>query len=118
MAHVVVHVDLVDHLKWIQTPLGDLGIQEDARVGVAITVELRVQRAEPNLQLSIDDRVEIDDWHAVRIGAAERPVTDRLLNLLPGVHGDMRIQLPGDDDVPPIGRNVGTVGALGFGDEE
>ena len=102
VADVEVHRDLVDDdrvqvllLRVVpgrQRPLGDRRLDVERRVGVALAVELRVQRAEPHRHFALDHRFVLDHRDAAHV-AVEGLRGDRLLDLLEVEHAGHRLQL-------------------------
>ena len=100
-----------------QGPARHGAVQEQAGVGVALVVELGVQRAQAHLDLGLDHGVEVQDRHAVVVGVPVGPAAIASWIFCEAVDGDVRVELAGDDDVVAVGRHVDAVRALGLGHE-
>ena len=114
---VVVDAELVEDLQVLHVPLGDLALEEEARVRVAVAVELGVERPQAELDLSADRVLEGQDRDAEGVLALERLARDERLDLREVVDRGVRVELAGDDDGRAVGRDVAAVGALGLADE-
>ena len=125
VADVVVDGDLVDELERLvggmvrsaERPLRDRALEIEARVGVALVVVLRVQRARAELHLAGDDRVELQDRDAVAVLALVVLRLDRFLDQVEAVDGRVRIELARHGDVVTLRRDVDAVRAARLGRE-
>ena len=96
-----------------QRPASHGRLQEQAGVGIALVVKLRVQRAQAHFDLRFHDVIEVQHRHAVLVGLKVAG-GDGVLDLLEAVNGHVRVQLAGDDHVLAVRGHVHTVRALGF----
>ena len=125
VADVVVDGDLVDELERLvggmvrgaERPLRDRALEIEAGVRVALVVVLGVQRPGAELDLAGDDRVELQDGHAVAVLAFEVLRLDRLLDQVEAVDGRVGIELARHGDVVTVRRDVDAVRAAGLGRE-
>ena len=87
------------------------------RVGVALAVELGVQRPGADLDLRFQRCVHGNDGHAVAVLALVALLGDGVLDLLDREDGHVRVELAGDQDVVPVRRDVDTVRVTWLGNE-
>ena len=125
VADVVVDRHLVDELERLvggvvrraERPLRDGALEIQARVGVALVVVLRMERAGAELHFAGDYRVELQDRDAVAVLAFVVLRLDRLLDAIEAIDRGVRIELAGDGDVVALRRDVDAVRAARLGRE-
>src|SRR5262245_5334253 len=116
VADVVSHRNLVNQFPRAEFPLGDGALDEEAGVGVALIVELRVERAQAHVDLGVFDLVVVQDRDAVLI-ACEVFVMNGGHHLLEVERRRDRLQLAAADDVFAVGADVDAVRRLAAGDQ-